>query len=169
MGNRSDCIKSGSEIKMLPIQWNLTMVLAKSQAVELLCPMFIQNLGSDSKDLDKSNEDLYKEIIDKIKTVNDRQVELLDNDHEEFMKYLNKSHGRVMKFPRRDPLLPSRRRSSANARSGSRSGKSDQTLKWLCFIKGVSGSRCIITMVPKSYTGKVKTSKIRIPIPRGHP
>ena len=50
---------------MLPIQWNLTMVLAKSQAVELLCPMFIQNLGSDSKDLDKSNEDLYKEIIGK--------------------------------------------------------------------------------------------------------
>ena len=37
--------KPGSEIKMLPIQWNLTMVLAKSQGVEILCPMFIQNLG----------------------------------------------------------------------------------------------------------------------------
>ena len=135
VGNRSDCIKPGSEIKMLPIQWNLTMVLAKSKGVEMLCPMFIQNLATESKEFDKSNEELFKEIIEKITKINDREVQLLDREHEEFMKYLNKSsHGRVLNFPQRDPLLPNRRRSSANRKSVS--GKNDPVLKWLCFIKG---------------------------------
>ena len=107
--------------------------------------------GSDNKELDKSNEGLYKEILEKIARVNDREVELLDKDHEEFLKFLNKSqNGRVLKFPQRDPLLPSRRRSSANRR-GSSARQGESSLKWSCFIKGVSSSRCLITMVPKNY------------------
>ena len=107
--------------------------------------------GSDNKELDKSNEGLYKEILEKIARVNDREVELLDKDHEDFLKFLNKSqNGRVLKFPQRDPLLPSRRRSSANRR-GSSARQGESSLKWSCFIKGVSSSRCLITMVPKNY------------------
>ena len=46
---------SSSGIEILPIQWNLTMVLSKSQPVELLFPMFIQNLNNskDEKECDK--------------------------------------------------------------------------------------------------------------------
>ena len=40
--------KLGSDIQVMPVQWNLTMVLSKSQPVELLCPMFIQNLNRSS-------------------------------------------------------------------------------------------------------------------------
>ena len=62
----------------MPIQWNLTKVLSKCQPVELLLPMFIQNLNSDQHD--KSNEDLYKEIIEKIEKQHDRHITLLGTD-----------------------------------------------------------------------------------------
>ena len=106
---------SSSGIEVLPIQWNLTMVLSKSQPVELLFPMFIQNLnnGKDDKDCDKGNEDLYKEVIEKISKLHDREINLLQSDHEDFMNYLNKSSkGRKLKFPVKDPPLIRRSLSS---------------------------------------------------------
>ena len=104
-----------SGIEVLPIQWNLTMVLSKSQPVELLFPMFIQNLNNskDDKDCDKGNEDLYKEVIEKISKLHDREITLLQSDHEEFMSYLNKTgKGRKLKFPVKDPPLIRRSLSS---------------------------------------------------------
>ena len=106
---------SSSGIEVLPIQWNLTMVLSKSQPVELLFPMFIQNLNNnkDDKECDKGNEDLFKEVVDKISKLHDREISLLQSDHEEFLNYLNKTaKGRKLKFPVKDPPLIRRSLSS---------------------------------------------------------
>ena len=61
----------------------------------------------------KGNEDLYKEVIDKISKLHDREINLLQSDHEEFMNYLNKTgKGRKLKFPIKDPPLMRRSLSS---------------------------------------------------------
>ena len=58
---------SSSGIEILPIQWNLTMVLSKSQPVELLFPMFIQNLNNskDEKECDKGQTCANSSAFDK--------------------------------------------------------------------------------------------------------
>ena len=136
--------KLGSDIQVMPVQWNLTMVLSKSQPVELLCPMFIQNLNSDSSAYDKSNEDLYREILEKIAKLHDREVTLLETDHEEFTNYLAKCKDRKLKFPAKDPPLRSRM-------SLSRRLPTKSSIKWVCFIKGMGISKTLVTLLPKSY------------------
>ena len=71
------------------------------------------NNSKDDKDCDKGNEDLYKEVIEKISKLHDREITLLQSDHEEFMSYLNKTgKGRKLKFPVKDPPLIRRSLSS---------------------------------------------------------
>ena len=131
-------------VEILPIQWNLTKVLAKSQPVELLFPMFIQNLSCDSSS-NKSNEDLYKEVIERIGKLHDREINLLDSDHEEFTEFLSKAKSRQLKFPQKEPPFATRRSIS------SKFLLSNSSTKWLCFIKAVSLSRTIVTLLPKSW------------------
>ena len=150
--NESDEVpKLGSDIQVMPVQWNLTMVLSKSQPVELLCPMFIQNLNSQSvadssSHYDKSNEDLYREILEKIANLHDREVNLLESDHEEFTNYLAKvGKDRKLKFPTKEDKLRPRM-------SLSKRWSKAESIKWVCFVKGLSHSRTLVTMLPKSYT-----------------
>lgn len=146
--------KLGSDIQVMPVQWNLTMVLSKSQPVELLCPMFIQNLNSQSgsaessSHYDKSNEDLYREILEKIANLHDREVNLLESDHEEFTNYLAKvGKDRKLKFPSKDHMQPLRPRMSLSKR-----WSKAESIKWVCFVKGITHSRTLVTMLPRSYT-----------------
>ena len=124
------------------------MVLSKSQPVELLFPMFIQNLTSDHGQSDKGNEDFYKEVIDKIDKQHDREISLLSSDHEDFMTFLNKSgKNRKLKFPVKDPPAFSRRSLNSKAMQ-----QKDHSIKWLCFVKSISTSKTIVTLLPKSYS-----------------
>lgn len=141
-----------SGVEILPIQWNLTTVLSKSQPVELLLPMFIQNLAFDSgkEHPDRSNEDLYKELIENIAKLHDQQINLLESDHFHFTQFLVKTGKcRKLKFPVKEPLLIPRRSVSSRMIC-------NHSIKWICFIKAVTNSRTIVTMLPKTY-GELKT------------
>ena len=84
-------------------------------------------VNSDSSSYDRSNEDLYREILEKIAKLHDREVTLLETDHEEFTNYLAKCKDRKLKFPAKDPPLRSRM-------SLSRRLPTKSSIKWVILV-----------------------------------
>lgn len=139
-----------AKVTIIPVQWNLSLVLSKSQPVELLFPMLIQNLASDSCQ-NQGNEELFKEILEKVAKLHDREITLIDNDHAEFQKFLNTTNEqRTMKIP----IMHSRsRRSSRSASSAfdTNAGAAGRNIKFACFVKAISMTRSLVTMMPSSF------------------
>ena len=114
----------------LPMQWNLTMVLKKSQQVELLFSMLIQDLSEDLFSLvdpnDSCNEILFEHIRDRVAKLHDREIALSDADHSEFMEFLMATQDeRSLKFPKKDLRKQAKQsRRPSSMLSSERGGKS---------------------------------------------
>ncbi|CAG7825302.1 unnamed protein product [Allacma fusca] len=138
-------------IKSIPFAFELNRILPKSQQAEILFSMFTQDLSMSfpininnefSSYCDEANNTLYEAWSLNISKLHDREVFFADEEHATILKIISERE----RIPDVNGLSVIQKPELDTQRLDSR-----RSPRWRCFIKGITHTHVILTLLPASY------------------